>query len=104
MTLNVITFTSIPNAVILDILKVKSSPKTKNTILVRMPSAEWWRPEGLLDDEYRRLNGNSTVKSVCIWLEVLQDSIKALDVPTATEVIVVRTNIWQLDEAVKNDL
>ena len=41
---------------------------------------------------------------ICIWLETLQDSIEVLEIPTATEVIVVRTNIWQLDAAVKRNL
>ena len=47
---------------------------------------------------------SSTAKCICIWLETLQDSIEALDIPTATEVIVIRTNVWRLDEAVKRDL
>ena len=96
--------TSIPKAVIVDILKIKSSPKTKNTILIRMPSAEWWRPERLLDHDYRRLNRSSTTEWIFIWLEALQDSIEAVDVPTSTEVIVVRTNIWQLHRAVEREL
>ena len=96
--------TSIPKAVIVDILRVKSNPRTKNTILVRMPTAEWWRPERLLEEEYRRITSNPTIESICIWLETLQDSLEVLEIPTATEVIVVRTNIWQLDAAVKRNL
>ena len=96
--------TSIPAVVSVDILKIKACPKTRNTILVRLPSCEWWRPEALLDDEYRKLNTDTPTKCICIWLEVLQDSIEALDLPTATDLIVVRTNVWKLDEAVKRDL
>lgn len=93
-----------PNALTIDILKVKSSPKTRNTVLVRLPSCEWWRPQELLDDDYKRMQGDSPIESIGVWLEVLQDSIETLDIRSATEVIIVRTNVWKLDEAIRKDL
>ena len=39
-----------------------------------------------------------------MWLEVLQDAIEALDIPTDTMAIVVRTNLYKLARAIKKHL
>ena len=96
--------TKTPKSVILDIIKVKSSPRNPEPILVRLPSCWWWRPERLLDDDYQKWNKDAPVQFISIWLEVLQDAIEALDIPTDTMAIVVRTNLYKLAQAIKKDL
>ena len=96
--------TATPRAITLDIINVKPSPIKPDTILVRLPSCWWWRPERLLDDDYKQWNKNAPVQFISIWLEVLQDAIEALDIPTDTMAIVVRTNLDKLAPAIKKDL
>ena len=96
--------TTTPRTVTVDILKVKPSPYNPETILVIIHSCCWWRPERLLDDDYRKRNKGAPVQPISIWLEVLQDAIEALDIPTDTTAIVVRTNLYKLAGAIEKDL
>ena len=93
-----------PSAITVDIIKVRSSPKNPETILVRLPSCWWWRPERLLDNDYQKEKNDAPWQFITIWLEVLQDAIEAIDIPTNTEAIVVRTNLYRLARTIKKDL
>ena len=96
--------TTTPRAVTVDIIRLKPSPKNPETILARVPTCWWWRPERLLDDDYQKQSKNAPVQSIAIWLEILQDVIEVLDIPSDTLAIVVRTNLYKLAQAIKRDL
>ena len=45
-----------------------------------------------------------TCERICVWLETLLEGLEVMDVPTKTEAIIVRTNIYKLAEAIDRDL
>ena len=57
----------------------------------------------ILGDIGKPKNGYSSEK-ICIFLETLQEGLEVMDIPTAAEAIVVRTNIGKLAEAINKNL
>ena len=88
---------------IIDIIRAKSYPKNFNILCLRVPSVHWRRPEKSLSELDGKNNQEGTT-NIVIWLEALHELLEVLDVRTIAKCIVVRTNIYQLAEAIKKDL
>ena len=91
------------HAVTLDIFLIKQLPKTKHPLWVVVPCCWWRRPMAILGEIGKPKNGDSAEK-ICIFLETLQEGLEVMDIPTAAEAIVVRTNIGKLAEAIDKNL
>ena len=89
----------------LDILRVKKWPSTQRPILVRLatPACTWERPETLLG-KYSSASKAKCPQKIDVWLETLLEGLELMIVRPSAELILVRTNIRKLAEAVSKDL
>ena len=89
----------------LDILRVKKWPSTQRPILVRLatPACTWEKPEILMGN-YGGEPGPEPPQKIAVWLETLLEGLELMIVRPSAELILVRTNIQKLAEAISKDL
>ena len=97
--------TALKNYATLDILRVKQYPSTQRPIWIRLanPVCSWERPEVLMGD----YGEDSTAKDkerIAVWLEALLEGLELMIVRPTVEVVLIRTNLRKLAEALRKDL
>lgn len=85
---------------LLGIFKFKNDPRREEYLWLEVPSGAWKRPDKLPPSRHPK----QTTSAMKGWLEALQEALEVMDLPSDTEAVVVRTNIYKLAEAIRNDL
>ena len=92
--------TALKSYATLDILRVKQYPSTQRPIWIRLANP---RPEALMGD----YGEDSTAKGkerIAVWLEAFLEGLELMIVGPTVEVVLIRTNLRKLAEALRKDL